>query len=82
MDSVQFSRIWMGNFWETFESCGYVGLLCGLSSYSPPSINVTLINVNSLYLLTNRTPLTLLIRMLTMLNVNNNILPSLLICHL
>jgi hypothetical protein len=51
--------------------------------YSPPSINVTqFINVNSLYLLTNHTPLILLTRMLTMLNVKINLLPSMLICHL
>ena len=43
--------------------------------YSPPSINGTLINVNSLYLLTKSYSLILLTRMLSMLNVNNNLLP-------
>lgn len=32
--SVKFTTIWMGNFWGAFEPCGYVGLLCGLSSYT------------------------------------------------
>jgi hypothetical protein len=49
--------------------------------YNPPSINVALINVNSLYLSTKSNSPLIATRMLTMLNVNNNLLASLLMYY-
>ena len=57
---------------STYNRLDLESLGSSVTTYSPPLINVTLINVNSLYLLQNRTPLILLTIMLTMLTVNNN----------